>query len=415
MVAKRWKWYGLAVGGLSLLLAWGTGWAQQDKQQDIPDAPSTVQPPAPFPAETAPAAKEQPPAVNAAPPEAAEPTAPEPVTSVPPADSNSRDDLPRYTVRVNFVLVPVTVKDPDDRLVNGLLPKDFAIYENGERQKMTFFTSDPFPLSAAVVFDLGMPDSDVQKVNQSFPALQGAFSQFDEVSLYTYSSTVSQVKDFGVAGRQLAETLGELQTKRGRNDGPPVLGGPFGPQGPTVNNAPVGHPVPPIVTAPKEGHVINDAILMAAIDLSHRERTRRKIIFVISNGREFGSKASYSDVLKVLQTNGITVYGLGLGSNIVPGLSRLEKLHIPRLGTDNILPKYASATGGELFAGLSRQEIHEVYARAIGDARNQYTIGYNTKATPSSAYREIEVRVARPDLKVYARAGYFPTPPAPIR
>ena len=415
MSGKRWEIRGLAVLVVGLGLALGMAWAQQSNQQDIPDAPSTAQPPAPFPNDTAPAPKENPPSDTTAPDEAATPAAPAPVTTVPASEVNSREDLYKISVPVNFVLVPVTVKDTDDRLVNGLLPKDFAIYENGEKQKMTFFTSDPFPLSAAVIFDLGMPDSDVQKVNQTFPALEGAFSQFDEVSLYTYSSTVSQVNDFGVAGRQLAETLGELKTKRGRNDGPPVLGGPFGPQGPTVNNAPVGQPVPPLVTAPKEGHVINDAILMAAIDLSRRERNRRKIIFVISNGREFGSKASYSDVLKVLQTNGITVYGLGLGANILPGMGRLEKLHIPRLGTDNILPKYASATGGELFAGLSRQEIHEVYARAIGDARNQYTIGYNTRAIPGAAYREIEVRVARRDLKIYARAGYIPAPPPPAR
>lgn len=406
MFRKHWEIRGLAV----CVLAFGLAWGQQKDQQDIPDAPSAAQPPAPFPSETAPAPKEQPPAEAPA-PEAA-PPAPAPVTTVP--EVNSREDLYKISVPVNFVLVPVTVKDGDDRMVNGLLPKDFAIYENGERQKMTFFTSDPFPLSAAVVLDLGMQDSDVQKVNGTFSALQGAFSQFDEVSLYTYSSTVSQVKDFGAAGQQLAETLGELKTKRGRNDGPPVLGGPFGAQGPTVNNTPVGHPVPPMATAPKEAHVINDAILMAAVDLSHRERTRRKIIFVITSGREYGSKASYSDVLKVLQTNGITVYGLGLGANL-PGISRLEKLHIPRLGTDNILPKYASATGGEVFAGVSRNDIHDVYAQAIGDARNQYTIGYNTRATPGASYREIEVRVARPDLKVYARAGYIPTPPVPVR
>jgi VWFA-related protein len=178
-----------------------------------------------------------------------------------------------------------------------------------------------------------------------------------------------------------------------------------------------------MATAPKEAHVINDAILMAAVDLNKRERTRRKIIFVISNGREYGSKASYSAVLKVLQTNNITVYGLGMGTNIVPGLNKLQRLHIPRLGTDDILPKYASATGGEILAGASRKDIDDVYAQAIGDARNQYTIGYNTRAAPGAAYRDIEVRTDRPDcsrfappcVRTRAKAGYYPTAPAPLR
>lgn len=397
-------------------------WAQE-KQDQIPDAPSAAQPPQPFP-NAAPAPKTQPPASapeSTPPPEA---TTPErEVTPVAPGTPredgvNSRDELFQIKVPVNFVLVPVTVKDSDGRLVNGLLPKDFQVFENGQKQKMTFFTSDPFPLSAAVVIDLGMPDSQVQKVNQTFSALEGAFSQFDEVSVFTYSGTVSRLTDFNAVNQQLSERLNELATVRGSNDGPPVLGGPMGPQGPTINNVPVDARAPMVVAAPKVSHVINDAILAAALDLSKRDRARRKIIFVISNGREYGSKASYSDVLKVLLTNEIMVYGIGVGGVPIPGYRTLEKFHLPKLGTDNILPKYASATGGELFPEGNRQDIETAYARAMGDARNQYTLGYNA-SSKVGGFRDIEVRVARPDCKDYAapcvytsaKAGYYPAPP----
>jgi hypothetical protein len=50
-----------------------------------------------------------------------------------------------------------------------------------------------------------------------------------------------------------------------------------------------------------------------------------------------------------------------------------------------------------------------VYAAAIGDARNQYTLGYTPKAG-IGGYRQIEVRVRRPDVKVYAKDGYYPLP-----
>jgi VWFA-related protein len=417
----------LAVILLILLLAVGL-WAQQDKKSDIPDAPSAAQPPQPFP-NAAPAPKNEsrpadttpaePPPSETGPPATPSEANTAPAGAVRDNETNSRDELPTFISRVNFVQVPVTVKDENGRLVGGLLPKDFAVFENGEKQKMTFFTSDPFPLSVAVIFDLGMPDSAVQKMNQSFSALEGAFSQFDEVSVYTYSGTVSRVTGFGAVGQLFSETLGELKTKRGRNDGPPVLGGPMATQGPAINGRPVDPNAPVVVTPPRESHVINDAILQAALDLNKRDKSRRRIILVVSNGREYGSRASYADVLKVLLTNGISVYGMNLGDAPIPGFKSLQKLHLPKMGTDNILPKYASATGGEVFDGGSKREIDEVYTRSVANARNQYTIGYMTKATPSGSFREIEVRVARPDCGTYsppcvrtaAKAGYYPAPP----
>jgi hypothetical protein len=80
------------------------------------------------------------------------------------------------------------------------------------------------------------------------------------------------------------------------------------------------------------------------------------------------------------------------------------------MGYSDILPKYSSATAGEIYTDFSSSAMENTYARAIGDARNQYTLGYVTRATLSSAYRQIEVKVARPDVKVYAEDGYYPLP-----
>ncbi len=402
----------------------------QDQKQDIPDAPSTTRPPLPFPS-TPPAVKPESPPPNQAPPgetnpgnetapapaqDAPQPAPPLKITTVPEGGATqegatSPSDLYKIVTNVNQVLVPVSVKDDSTRLVSGLLPQDFSVFEDGVKQKMNFFTSDPFPLSAAVVFDLGMPDAAVQKVNQTFPALEGAFSQFDEVAIYTYSSTASQAADFAAAGRKLTAVLNELKMQRGRNDGPPVTGGPLGPQGPTVNGHQIDPGAPIVYIPPKQSHALNDALVAAALDLSKRERTRRKIIFIISDGREYGSTASYSDTLKVLLSTGIQVYALGVEGAAIPVYSKLQRLHVPRFGYSDILPKYTNATGGEVFTEFSRDAIEAVYARAIGDARNQYTLGYLTRATPSSTYRQIVVNVARPGLKVAAKDGYYPLPP----
>jgi VWFA-related protein len=412
------------------LVVFGTGSAQEQEppKQDIPDAPSATRPVPQFPDAPPTAKPEPPPPANQAPPgegnppanvpppqtEATAPAPPFNVKTVPPGTApeatGADDKIFKITVPVNDVLVPVRVTDQSGHLISGLFSKDFSVYEDGQKQKLNFFTSDPFALSAAVIFYLGMPDVAVQKVNQTFPALEGAFSQFDEVSIYTYSSNVSRAADFTAVGKKLTEVLDQLKAVRGRNNGPAILGGPLAPQGPIVNGRPMDPNVPTVATPARESHVLNDAVLAAALDLSRRDRFHRKIIFIISDGREYRSDASYSDVLKVLLSNGILVYGIGAEEAAIPGYTKLSKLHLPGLGYTNILPKYANATGGEIFTEFSRDAIESAYSRAIGDARNLYTVGYATRATPSSTYRQIEVKVARPDLKVYAKDGYYPAP-----
>jgi VWFA-related protein len=410
------------------------------KDQGIPDAPSAVQPPKPPPENPmppqgnppaqpsqAPPGNQAPPRESAPQPRPVNPTTPPPINirEVPQGgatkeQATAQEQLFTLTKTVNYVMVPVTVKDESGHLVSGLVPQDFTVLEDGKKQSLKFFTSDPFALSAAVVLDLGMKDVDVQKVNRTFPALEGAFSEFDEVSIYGYSNAVSQISSWEAAGEKLSDALTGLEPVRGRNNGPPVTGGPLGPGGPTINDMPVDASQPSIYTPPTESHVMNDAILKAALDLAKRDRTRRKVIFVISDGREYRSNASYRDVLKVLQTNNIMVYAIGLGGLPVPGYGKLEKLHVPRFGYSDILPKYTNATGGEVFHELTRSGIEDAYIQAMGDARNQYTLGYLADAKVTGTYRSVEVLVAKPSCRssvrpcvdVFARDGYYPMPPA---
>jgi VWFA-related protein len=426
----------IVAGALVLAAAFGAASAgpQDQQKQDIPDAPSASRPPQSFPTVPPPAQPEPPPSrANQAPPgeggpnplpslpsspvEGGAPPPPPPlkITTVPEGgataeQTTSNENLYKIVITTNQVMVPVMVKDQAGHLVNGLLPRDFSVYEDGKKQALNFFTADAFAISAAVVIDQGMPDTALQKVNQTFPALEGAFSLYDEVALYTYSSSVSKMTDFATVGKRLTETLNDLKMVTGRNNGVPVMSGPLGPQGPTVNNAPIDQGRVPALSPPKETHALNDAILAAAMDLSKRDRTRRKVIFVVSDGREARSNASYQDVLKVLLTNGILVYGVVVEGSALPVYGRLQRLHLPKSGYfADILPKYANATGGEILDGFSANAIGTAYADALGDARNQYTLGYRAGATPtSSAYRDIEVRVARPDLKVSAKTGYYP-------
>lgn len=331
-----------------------------------------------------------------------------------PASENGRDELMTLTKTVSFVTVPVTVKDNEGKLIEGLLAKDFSIYENGTPQKLTFFTSDPFPLAAALIVDQGLPDPMLRKINQTFSALGGAFGPFDEVAVFTYGNTVNKRQDFGNSTR-MGLALQRLKDERGDNAGASVVGGPFG-SGASTNSKPVPG-ASQVITPTPEYHVLNDAILMAAQELAHRAPTSRKIIFIISDGQEYGSRASYAQVLKVLLTDGIAVYGIGVNTAAMPIYGKVAKARIPGFGYSDILPRYANATGGDVLNEFSKDSIENAYSRITVEARNQYTLGYNTAQRPSSNYRDIEVRVKRPGLEVFAKHGYYPLPPqreAPI-
>jgi len=320
---------------------------------------------------------------------------------------------------VNFVQVPVTVRDRAGHLVPGLAPADFTVYEDGSPQTLRFFTSDPFPLSAAVVIATDLPASTMKKINETLPALLGAFSQFDEVALYRYGHTVQQATAFTAAANVSPAMMSRVK-RPGREGGPPAVFGPIA-QGPSINGHEAdpgvrssgvggGTTVPPPV---QESYVLNDAILRAAQDLAKRPRDRRKIIFVVSDGRENGSTAPYDDVKRVLLSNNITVYGVGVDTAAMPLYDKLNRTRIPGFGYGNILPKYANDTGGNLYAKFDRASIEQAYSQITEEARNQYTLGYNAKATVSGGFRVIVVNVHRPDLRVTAKDGYYPVPPQP--
>src|SRR5258708_33562667 len=324
-------------------------WAQQP---EIPDAPTPKpSPDSTFPAGALPAPKN----VH---PDETQPQAPTGANSLPdlptrPAQTadgmpGNHEDLLKFSVSVSFVQIPVTVRDPSGHLVPGLSSHDFAVFEDGVPQKLSYFTSDPFPLSAAVVVDTNVSATTMKKINESLPALVGAFSEFDEVALFRYGNTVQEVSSFLGAGSIPSAALQRLK-RVGREGGPPVVGGPMG-SGQTVNGHPVDPQAPRVYTEPKESHVLNDAILRAAQSLSRREKVRRRIIFVISDGRETGSAASYDEVRKVLLSNNISVYALGVDAASYPIYDKLNRIRIPGMGYGNILPKYAVDTGGDVQA-----------------------------------------------------------------
>lgn len=411
----------LAVASLPVLSQQTLPDGPKPKEQQSPSPQSVPEAPQPKPQQQGQFPDNAPPApLNSHPdqPEATPTPTPIPQRQRGAAQGDIVTDVGKFgtmSIAVNFVQIPVRVKDSSGKLVSGLTSNDFKVYEDGVVQQLKFFTADAFPLSAAVVVATDLPATTMKKVNETLPALVGAFSEVDEVALYRYGHTVQQVSGFAGASSVSTATVNRIK-RSGRQGGPPMLGGPFG-GGPSINGHPVNDPnanggkAGDVQTAPREFYVLNDAILRAAQDLSKRDKTRRRIIFVVSDGREQGSNAGYDEVRRVLLANGISVYGVGVDTAAIPIYDKANRIRIPGFGTGNILPRYASETGGDMMAEFDRQGIEQAYAKIAATARNQYTLGYTTQATKSSAFRTIDVRVLRPNLNVFAKQGYYPLPP----
>ena len=318
---------------------------------------------------------------------------------------------------VTFINVPVTVRDSKHHLVPGLTWRQFKIFEDGVRQHLAVFSVDPLPLSVAFVIDQSLPSDVMHKVNESLSAVTGAFTPSDSVAIFGYNTSTTMYTDFtGAQGARLPAAF-QSAKRGGRDMGVVSPGGPLD-SGPTINGRQVDPNLAPqrgnagFIVLPKEVHPLNDAILRAAQALAQQPKGRRRILFVISDGKESGSKASYKEVVRYLLTNNVSVYGTLVGDSALWGIGYLDKKHIPLLPTmrDNILPKYSQATGGAFVSELSENGIQKSFAGITEAVRSQYTLGYYSHAGRlSDKFHTITVNVEVPGLEVTTRDGYYPS------
>lgn len=406
--------------------------AQSQNQQQVPDAPAP-QNAAPLTDVTGPItpglgagnesnSAEGAPSTSTQQPAPGRPSTPAPpqtpLQSTPPDTPTPQELGTIIRMNVTYVEVPVTVKDKKGALVAGLTWRDFRVFENGVYQPLKVFSVDPMPLSMAFVIDQSLTSDVMAHVNDSLGAIQAALTPYDEIAVFSYANGSQERTGFTGAQSARVPAVLALTKETGTEELLPFNSGPLAGCNVHVNgncadpNLQPGRSAGggPFITIPKEIHTLNDAILAAARELSSRPKGRRRIIYVISDGKEYGSKAKYSEVLKYLQTNNIAVWGTLVGDSARWGEGYLSRFHLPFQMYDNILTKYIFATGGEPDSEKNVNGIEKSYAKIAEEARNQYTLVYSThESLYDSKYRKIEVRVERPDVEVNAKTGYWPS------
>lgn len=302
---------------------------------------------------------------------------------------------PQATIKANvdLVVVPVTVKSSNDETVDDLRRDEFRVFEDNVEQRITTFSNDAIPLSAVLLVDDDMSTKPADQVQKSLVAMAGAFGPDDEVALAKFDAFYTPVVDFTADNDKLITELGRLTLGRSI----PGVGSDVMTSVPTVNNEPVsGAPIPSQPTRGQTTKHIDDAIHAAAEALSTRDRDRRKVIVLVSDGMNAKNNTySYDDTLKVLLSSDVSVYAIGLDAAI---LNRVK----------SVLARYAHSTGGDVDYAVRGSDLPDIYTQVTEQARHQYTLGYVPAGTDRSKnYHSIEVRVRRPGLNILTREGYY--------
>lgn len=124
----------------------------------------------------------------------------------------------------------------------------------------------------------------------------------------------------------------------------------------------------------------------------------RKILVMYTDGGDTRSSLSWSETLTLLKASDVTVYAVGLVEHTGSARNELKMR----------LQQMTEATGGLAFFPDELQDLDSSYAKILDEIKAQYHLGYaSTNATQDGAWRKVEIKLKRPDLKVRARKGYF--------
>lgn len=308
-------------------------------------------------------------------------------------------------VPIELVVVPVTVEDGEGNLIAGLQKEDFEVLEEGVLQTILHFSSDPVPLSAAILIDRSTGADTLSSLKESILSLVESFSPFDEFALFQFEHTTDRVHDFTSNKDGILAAFQKISLA---GKSPAFQGGPVGGSGgqfsgdTTIGGIPLETAkgkVPP----PKSLNThIHDAIFTAAQELRRRDRSRRASIILISNGQNApGNRHSFDETMEALQQRDIMVFAIAQGASLL--YRRL-----------NLLSKYANPTGGAIFYPIKNSGFSETYRKITQMARNQYVLGYLPgQKVESLTFRKIEVRLRNKSIKfnkIRNRHGYYAVP-----
>ncbi|MFN2491811.1 MAG: VWA domain-containing protein [Pyrinomonadaceae bacterium] len=240
------------------------------------------------------------------------------------------------------VLVGVVAKRPDSTA--PITAKQLSVYDNGVEQTIRNFTPDPSPARIVLLVDNSLTiRADVEKLEKAAREFAYEIYEGDKLLIVGYDEEAEIVSDWTDDSKSIESSL-KLFRKKG------------------------------------QPHLF-DAVV-AVIDQALRATPgHKKIIVVISDGLDRGSKTPFEKILAELQMLDITVYAVQAQDRTRGAIRR----DVPK--PRQVIDKLVEGTGGSIFS------IDEpaVAAKAICDElkKNRYVLSYLPSSAPFGEARSL--------------------------
>ncbi|MGP0021454.1 MAG: VWA domain-containing protein [Candidatus Sulfotelmatobacter sp.] len=295
------------------------------------------------------------------------PSTPPPPASTRASDTASQDDDSGgfvFKKEVEEVVLHAVVVDAQNHLITGLPRDNFKVYEDGKPQALTSFRKERVPIALGILIDnSGSMLPKRAKVNEAALQLVDASQQDDRVFVINFGEEAFLDQDYTPDVGKLTAALQRVETR-----------------GSTA---------------------LYDA-LIAAIDHLETSPLPKKVLLVVTDGRDNASQATFQELLHKLQSkNGPVLYAIALEQT---QNARRDDGHRQSLRT------LSEQTGGTAFFPSSLDEIQSIASAIAQDIRSEYVIGYrSSNPHTSGTYHSIQVQALAGStrLRVTTRTGYI--------
>jgi len=286
-------------------------------------------------------------------------------------DSTGRTISPSQSIRVNvdLALVNVTVTDPYNRVVTGLGPDNFRVFEDKVEQEVVNFSAEDVPASIGVILDLSGSMADkLGRAKQAALEFFRAGNPQDEFFLIGFNDHVQLISRF-------TSNVEDLQARM-------------------------------LTISAKGATALLDAIYLGLTQMKNARHPRRALL-IISDGGDNHSRYSERDIKRLVREADTQLYSIGIFDPLRNGARTPEELNGPSL-----LAEITELTGGRTFTADDPNELSDIATKIGEELRNQYILGYR----PSNKARDvrwrkikIKLRVPKglPPLNVFAKTGYY--------
>ena len=275
---------------------------------------------------------------------------------------------PAFRSTIDIVSLNVTVIDGANRYLTDLEQPDFAVFEDGVKQDLIFFTRRPQPIAMSLLLDSSasmeakletLQLAAINFVKRLRPNDLGQIIDFDSRVLIRQTFTANHT-DLETAIRQA------------------VSGGST-----SLHNA--------IYISLKE---------LAKIRAVNEEDVRRQALTVFSDGEDTSSLVSFDEVLDLAKRSETSIYTIALRGTDTNTRGFRE--------AEFVMRQLAQETGGRAFYPAKIEDLEGVYSQIADELASQYTLAYTSKNPRNDgAFRRIVVQVARPNTTPRTKRGYY--------